>query len=279
MRKSKQFIGSLMLLLAALMWGLSYGIQNILSQNMKDFTIIFFKGFGGFFLLLFCFFKHRSFDLKTIVCGAIVGLVNGTGLILQQIGISNTSVSKASFISSLYIVFVPIFGYMVKRRPKFKFWIAIVMACVGMYFLCFNGEMSINDGDLITLLAAVTFGLQIVLIDVFVRDCDLLVFCGVQQATVALMSGIIMLIFERPNFQEFGNVIWPILYVMFVSGLAAQILQNRYQKDVEPALASLLMSFESVFGALGGWLLLNQTLSTREIIGCAIIFVSILIAE
>lgn len=279
MKDKKKLIGSVMLMLAALMWGASYSIQNIMAGSLKTFTVIFLKGFGGFLLLLFCLIQKREFSKKAIIYGTLIGVVNGAGLIFQQIGISNTSVSKASFISALYIIFVPVFGLFTAKKPKKKFWLAICLACVGMYFLCVNGALTISYGDLITLVGAACFGLQIVLIDSYIVGCDVLVFCGFQQATVSIISGILMFVIEKPQLSDFNGLLWPILYVMLVSGLIAQIMQNRYQMDVEPTLASLLMSLESVFGALGGWLILNQTLTFREIIGCVIIFIAILIAE
>lgn len=277
--KDKKLIGSLMLLIAALLWGGSYGIQNILSNHLGTYTIIFIKTMTGIVLLGICFLLKKEINEKTILAGIIVGIVNGCGLIFQQTGIANTSVSKASFITGLYVVFVPVLGLFTRKKPKRKFWLAICIAFLGLYMLCMQGTESLGKGDLAVLISAVFFALQIILIDKYASEVDPLPFCAFQQITIAFISGTLMLVLEKPQNIDFSNIILPIIYTAFISGMAAQILQNKYQKFVEPTVASLIMSLESVFGTLSGWLLLNQTLSLKEVIGCILIFISIIIAE
>lgn len=276
---NKKLIGSLMLLFAAMLWGGSYGMQSILSNSFGTYAIIFIKTVSGFLLLGLCALQKKKFDKTVILSGILVGVVGGIGLILQQIGIENTSVSKASFLSGLYVMFVPIIGLFTKKKPKKKYWLAIGVAFVGLYLLCMSGDEKIGYGDIVTLFAAIFFALQIVLIDKYVSLVDPLLFCGFQQSTVAVMSGIMMLLFETPDFSNATSMIGPMLYVSLLSGLLGQALQNKYQAYVDPTVASLIMSLESVFGTLGGWLLLNQTLTTNEIIGCVLLFASIIIAE
>lgn len=277
--KNKKLIGSLMLLLAAMLWGGSYGMQSILSNRFGTYAIIFIKTVSGFLLIAFCALQKKKFTKTVVLSGILVGIMNAFGLILQQIGIENTTVSKASFLSGLYVMFVPIIGLFTKKKPKKKYWLAIAIAFVGLYLLCMSGGEKIGYGDIITLFAAMFFALQIVLIDKFVSQVDPLLFCGFQQSTVAVISGIMMLIFETPDFSNISSMIGPMLYVSFLSGLLGQILQNKYQAYVDPTVASLIMSLESVFGTLGGWLLLNQTLTINEILGCILLFVSIIVAE
>jgi len=268
-----------MLLLAAILWGGSYAMQKIMADSLGTFSIIFIKGFSGFLMLFFCFIFNREFSLRTISAGILVGLCNGTGLILQQLGLTTSNVSKVSFISGLYIIFVPLFMLLAKKKPKNQFWVAVIIACAGIYLLCMNESFILEFGDLITLVSTMFFALQIIFIHKYSEGVDFVAFCGIQQATVATISGIIMLILEKPEVSDFGSEILPSLYVMFASGLVAQLLQNKFHKDVDPNLASLIMSLESVFGALSGVLLLGTTLSPRELAGCAFIFVSILIAQ
>lgn len=277
--KRKEYFGSLMLLISAMMWGGSYAVQNILSTSFQTYSVIFLKSVGGIVLLVFCIFARKKIDKKTLRAGFITGLTNCTGLIIQQIGIANTSVSKSSFISGLYVIIVPIFGLFSNKKPKRKFWLAVLIAFIGMYLLCMNGNESLGKGDLYVLVSIIFFAYQIILIDKYGKELDPLAYCAVQQITSATVSGSLAMIIEKPQFSNIGNMIFPVLYVMFMSGLVAQIFQNKYQKLVSPTLASLIMSLESVFGALGGMIFLHQFLTVKELIGCILMFVAIIIAE
>ncbi len=277
--KNKKYIASGMLLLASVFWGLSYSAQSIMSNKINTFTIITLKGFGGILLLFCAVITKRGITSKMIKSGIMIGFINGLGLIFQQLGLAYSTVSKTSFISSIYIIFVPIIELFTCKKPKKKFWIAVLIACLGLYFMCVNEELKINSGDLFTFCGSICFALQVIFIDKYSKDVDPVSFCAIQQTTISIMSAILMCVFERPKVSDFSGLLFPVLYVIFISGLLAQLIQNKYQKDIDPTLASLLMSFESVFGALGGLIILNQTLSIREIIGCILIFISILIAE
>lgn len=277
--KRKEYFGSLMLLITAMMWGGSYAVQNILSTSFQTHSVIFLKSVGGIVLLVFCIFARKKIDKKTLRAGFITGLTNCTGLIIQQIGIANTSVSKSSFISGLYVIIVPIFGLFSNKKPKRKFWLAVLIAFIGMYLLCMNGNESLEKGDLYVLVSIIFFAYQIILIDKYGKELDPLAYCAVQQTTSATVSGSLAMIIEKPQFSNIGNMIFPVLYVMFMSGLVAQIFQNKYQKLVSFTLASLIMSLESVFGALGGMIFLHQFLTVKELIGCILMFVAIIIAE
>lgn len=277
--KKKQIIGSIMLLIAAVLWGLSYGIQSIMSNKLGPYTVIFIKGFSGFFLFAYCLLFKRRFDKETIMAGILIGLINGIGLIFQQTGLSISNVSKVSFISGLYILFVPIIQMFTRKKPKNRFWFAVFIACIGMYFLCMKDKFVLSKGDIYSLIGAIGFAFQIILIGKYTQTSDFVPFCATQQMTTSILAGSLMLIFEKPQISDFSGLVLPILYAMFASGMIAQLMQNRYQRDVEPTLASLIMSLESVFGALSGWLLLNQGLTQRELTGCILLFISIIIAE
>lgn len=277
--RDKKLFGSFMLYIASFIWGMSYSVQNILAEKLGMYTIIFIKSFGGVFLFFGLLITSKKFTKKTIIGGTLIGTVYAIANVFQQLGITNTAVSKASFITSLYIMFVPLIGLFTKKKPKPKFWISVLIACVGMYLLCMSGEFSLNIGDIYALIGAILFAIQIILIDRFVKGVEVVSFVAVQQLATSIISGSIMIAVEKPQLVDIKSVILPVLYVMLMSGLVAQLIQNRFQKDVEPSLASLIMSFESVFGAIGGWLLLNQALTLKEAIGCLMIFVAIIIAE
>lgn len=276
--KNKKLIASLMLLLAAVIWGLSYSVQSMAS-NLNTFTITFFKCIGGFVLFILALIKKAKFSKVTIVYGTIIGVVCFLGCALQQKGLELSSAANASFISALYIVIVPVLGIFIGKKANKKVWIAIVVALIGMYLLCLSGEFKLRVGDAILLAASFFFAIQIIIIDKYINEVDALAFTAVQQLVAALLSGIMMVTIEKPPVNELLNQWVVLLYCALISGAIAQFLQNKYQADLEPAVASLLMSFESVFGALFGWLLLNQTLNIQEIMGCVLIFIAIVIAE
>lgn len=276
----KRLIASVMLLLTAFLWGMSYSMQSILSENLGPYAITFVKTSSGFLLLTFALITKRDFKKRTVFAGMLIGVIVAAGLILQQKGLETSTVSKVSFISGLYIVFVPLILLFAKIKPKKIFWLAVLIACVGMYLLTMsNGYGNICIGDFYTLVSAFVFSFQIILIGKYAQDSDIIVFCCSQQVTTAIIAGILMLIFDKPQLSYFTGNLFPIIYLAFGSGLIAQLMQNRFQKDLEPSLASLIMSLESVFGALGGWLLLNQVLTIQELIGCVLIFVAIVMAE
>ena len=277
--KNKKLFASLMLLSATLMWGLSYSIQAMSADNLGSFTIVFFKGVGGIFLLPLIIIGKKTIDSKAIVGGFLCGLVAFIGCATQQIGLELSTVSKASFITSLYIVMVPILEIFTGKKIKKMLWFSIGLALLGLYFLCFSSTASFSIGDLLLLACSFFFALQIMLIDRYSVQTDVICLSFVSQTTVALLSMVVMLVKEKPEMDVIMSSLASILYLVFISGMIAQTIQVVFQKDVGPSLASLLMSFESVFGAIGGWLIMSQTLSVREIVGCLLVFIAILIAE
>lgn len=268
-----------MLFIATLAWGLSYSIQSISSENLGTFTVVFFKGLGGLSLLPLLIINKHRFTFKEVLCGMAIGTAAFMGCILQQLGIENSTISKASFITSLYIIFVPLMERINGKKISKKIMISVGIALLGLYFLCFSKAETFGIGDLYLLICSVFFALQIILIDRFTRIYDPLALTFLAQSTVSLYSGIIMLIFEKPTMDAVMTSIVPLLYIVFVSGTMAQTFQVVFQKDVGASLSSLIMSFESVFGALFGWIVLSQNLSIREIFGCILVFIAIMIAE
>ena len=269
-----------MLLLCAILWGSSYGIQALMSQTVGNYTIIFLKTCSGFFLVGYCLLTNKCFNKKTISAGILIGLCNGTGLLLQQYALSTANVSKVSFISGLYIIFVPILSiFILKVKPKIRFWFAVVIACFGMYFLCVGERFVIEIGDIITLIATIFFALQIIFIHKYSDGVDTIAFCGIQQMIVATMCLPLMLIIDKPTVLDFKQIIFQALFMMIGAGTIAQLLQNTYQKQVDATLATLIMSLESVFGAISGVVFLNARLTPIEVFGCILIFISIIVAE
>lgn len=267
-----------MLLFAAVLWGLSYSVQASCT-NLGTFTVSFFKSIGGVVLLLIAVIRKERFNKKTIVGGTLIGSVATCGVILQQKGLELSSAANASFLTSLYIVFTPILSILVGKKPKSKIYLSIVVSLIGMYLLCIDGDFIIRTGDVLLLIGAILFAVQIILIDKFISDVDTIAFTAVQQVSGAVLTGILMLLLEKPSIINIGENIIQVLYLSLLAGAFAQLIQNRFQKDVEPSLSSILMSFESVFGAIFGWLILSQALSLKEIFGCVLMFIAMLIAE
>ena len=275
----KKTFATLMLLLATMLWGLSYSVQSVVGEVMTPFKIVFYRGIGGLFLLPVILVQKRKIDKDALIGGLVMGVMVFLGLLLQQIGISLSTVSKASFITALYIVFVPIIESFAGRKVGKKILISIALAVLGLYFLCMNSVNGLNIGDLSLLLCAIVFAFQIMFIDHYSKENDPLVLTMISQTTMAVLALIAVLFTEGIDPSAARTVILPLFYLAFIGGLFAQLLQNRFQKDLGPSLASLVMSFESVFGALFGWLLLGQVMSVRELLGCVLVFAAILIAE
>ena len=267
-----------MMVVASIIWGLSYSVQSLIS-DIGPYTITFFKTIGGLFLLIIALINKAKINKKCLFGGILIGTVAGFACILQQAGLAKTSAANASFITSLYIVFTPIIGLFLGKKINKKTYIGIAFALFGMYLLCIKDGLKLATGDLLVLVCAFLFALQIIFIDKYISDVDAIAFTAIQQITACFISGTLMLFMEGFNFNVVIKV-WPsLLYLMFLSGALAQLIQNRFQRDLNPSLASLLMSFESVFGALFGWLILNQALSFKEIIGCILIFIGVILAE
>ena len=275
----KQLFASFMMLLATLIWGLCYSVQSVSAADMGTYTIVFFKGIGGIFVLpLILIFKER-FTKEAVLGGILIGVCAFAGCAFQQKGIELSSASKAGFITVLYIVIVPLIQLLRGIRISRKMLLAILIALVGLYFLCITESLTFNVGDLYLLLGATCFALQIILIDHFVQKGGALVLSLVSQCAVALFSAIFAISTEVISLSAIKAAWLPICFIVFLSGAVAQTIQTVYQKDLEPGLASLLMSFESVFAAIFGWLLLNQTLTVKEIFGCVLVMIAIIIAD
>lgn len=277
--KNRKLFGSLMLFIATLLWGLSYSIQSISSENLGTFTVVFFKGFGGLAIVPLLIKKKHHFTLKEVLAGAAIGSAAFLGCVFQQLGIENSTISKASFITTLYIIFVPLMEMLGGKKIGRNIIISVGIALLGLHFLCFSGNEIFGMGDVYLLICSIFFALQIILIDRYTRIYDPLAMTFLGQITVSVLSGVLMLILEKPTMEAINASLIPILYMVFVSGALAQSFQVIFQKDVGASLSSLIMSFESVFGALFGWIVLSQALSLREIFGCILVFIAILIAE
>lgn len=218
---------------------------------------------------------RRTLILGGILCGAVMFLATT----IQQFGLLYTSAGKAGFITTLYIVIVPVLGLFFGRRAPFTVWVSAVIALLGLYMLSVRGDFTISPGDFLMLLCAVCFSAHIMLISYFSPRCNGIALSCIQFFTAGILGLLPMLLLEQPTVSALLSGWLPILYTGVMSCGVAYTLQIIAQKDVNETVASVLMSLESVFSVLTGWLLLDERLNSSELIGCALIFTGVLLAQ
>lgn len=285
--KSK-FKGPLCLLLCSLFWGMAFAAQSNAMNYMGPYTFVFLRSVITS-IVLFCAHplmvkarmlpagnrQNRAVLWKT---GALCGVFLVAATLLQQIGLVTTTTAKSGFITALYIVIVPILGLFIGKRPQITILLGVAMSLVGLYFLCMKDALRIEPGDLLTFFSAIVFALHILVIDRFGGELDSVLLSAVQFATAALLAGILAFTLETPTFESFAACWTSVVYVAVFSGALGYTLQIAGQKSTDPTIASLLMCLESVFAAIGGWILLNQRLSGHEMLGCALMLAASVVA-
>lgn len=277
----KKLIGTFMLLLASLFWGMSYPLQSMTSSDIAPYTLATIKNMGCFLMIPVLIIGKHKITKRDMLCGLITGVITITGTIVQQMGIEISSVNNASFLSALYIVLVPIFGLFLGKKPKKTVWLAVLLALVGVYFLCLagTGAFVFSKGDIYLLISVVFWTLQIIFVDIFVQKSDPYVMVFAQQLTCFVIATTMTIFYEKPDLSPLANMVPIVIYYATLSGIVAAFLQIRFQKDIDPSIASLTLSLESVFGTLGGFFILHQTLTGNQIIGSALIFISVLLGQ
>ena len=296
---SKKIRANLMLLLAALIWGSTFVAQTTASDTVEPFTFLFSRSFLGFLFLIpvICLFNLKTnkglangepkATLKPTKITLIAGIICGVALTIasysQQIGISlmtDNASGKAGFITALYIVFTPIFGIILKRKVPKIIALCVPIATLGFYLLCIKSDFTVEIGDLLTLLCAIFFSFHILVIDYFMeKGADPVKTSCIQFLAVGILSLILAFIFEKPDFTNIWNAKLEIMYAGFLSSGIAYTLQIMAQKDADPTSATLLMSLESVFAVLSGWIVLGETLSLKELFGCLLVFIAVILAQ
>ena len=290
MNNKKALRSNLLLVLTALIWGVAFVAQHA-GNEIGSFTFNAVRSFvAGIALLpVIFFFDARSARLsvpkppqdkkKLILGGICCGTVLFVASSFQQIGIGYTTVGKAGFITALYIIIVPILGIFLKKKVPLAVWLSVFIAAVGMYLLCITEKFTIGMGDLLMLACAFCFSAHILVIDHFSPHVDGVRMSCIQFFTCSLLSAVAMFLFEKPNLPDILSAWLPILYAGVLSSGVGYTLQIIAQKNTNPTVASLLMSLESVFAVLAGWVLLGQKLSLRELIGCVLVFAAILLVQ
>ena len=283
---------SLLLLLTATIWGVAFVAQSVSMDYIGGFTFNAIRNLMGSVTLLpviWVLGRTKSTEAKAeaspaerktlltggICCGILLCLASN----FQQFGIKYTTVGKAGFITACYIVIVPIIGLFLKKKCSPFIWAAVVMALIGLYLLCITDGFSIGLGDVLVLVCAFLFSLHILVIDYFSPKADGVKLSCIQFLVCGILSMIPALVLEHPQISSILTAWLPILYAGIMSCGVAYTLQIVGQKNVNPTVASLILSLESCISVLSGWVILGQKLSAKELLGCVIMFAAIILAQ
>lgn len=300
-----------LLFITAVIWGSGFVAQALGMEHVSPFTFTWARSLlGGCFLLVLIPIldvwtsreqhkaqdrsraENRSETMKGVkpadawknptlwlggfCCGTVLFISES----LQQFGLLYTAVGKAGFLTSLYIVIVPLAGILIGRRTSLNVWVAVVLALVGLYFLCMpKGEFSLSIGDTLVLACAFSFSVHILVIDRFAPLVDCVRMSCIQFFTGSLWGLVLMLIYEPPTLAQLLAALPAIAYAGIMSNGIAYTLQIVAQNGVHPTIASIILSAESMVSVLMGWLIMNQTLTLRELGGCAFMLAAIIIAQ
>ena len=284
-----------LLLLASIIWGFAFPMQKMI-EAVPPMAVIAIRSLIAvvvLFPLIFLFDRlqknNRHFVSKRgldftryeLLGGTLIGLVYGVASAVQQMGLTEgTDAGKGAFISALYVVIVPVIGLCFGRKIRPLVWVAIALSVIGFYLLCLKGDFSMTPSDLLILLCALLFAIHILLVDHYAPKCDGLRVALIQFVSSTIMMSALSLIFEGPvEFSVVLSCFLPLVYLGVASSGVAYTLQIIGQKGTSPAVSSILLSLESVFGAVGAALLLGERMTLREGVGCAIVFLAVLLAN
>ena len=285
----------LLLILTAVIWGGAFAAQSVGAEYVGPLTFLAARSWIGAIVIIPVIAvrdrilaarngenekpKNKT-QLRTLLLG---GAVTGTALFLasfsQQAGIAGTTTAKAGFITALYVVIVPILSVFFGRKVTGKIWGCVVLSVAGLYLLCMSGSFALNRADALMLLCAFLFSLQIMAVNYYSPRVDTVRLAWLEFVVEAVLATVFMLIFEPFDAASFRLALGSVLYAGVMSSGVAYTLQIVAQKKLDPTVASIAMSLESVFSALAGWVVLGQTLSIRELSGCALMFAAIVLSQ
>lgn len=309
--KTHKLRNTFFLFLTAMIWGAAFVAQSVSMDYIGPFTFICLRSvIGGLFLIPVIIVldgiqkknqnesanvvssENTLYNIETeekqrlswknkqlieggIVCGIFLFFAN----CFQQTGIQYTTVGKAGFITTFYIIIVPLIGLFFKKYCGILTWIGVVIALAGLYFLCITQKLTIQRGDALILCCSVLYAGQILAIDHYNPFVDGVKMSCIQFLTGGVLGAVFMLLFENPSIAMILSATGPILYTGIMSTGVGYTLQIVGQKGLNPTVAALILSLESVFSALSGYVFLHQVLTTRELIGCALMFIAIVLAQ
>ena len=302
---SKSITSSLLLLLAALIWGSAFIAQSLGMEHIGPLSFVCIRSFIGFFALIPVLLviqgiqkkkllsdssalseeDNKKLKLPKVIKGGIIcGIFLTLAMVSQQYGIlymteGGGNIGKAGFITTMYILIVPILGLFFKQKVSPRIWISVALAIVALYLLSVTDSFTVSVGDILLVASSFGFAAQILAADYFVKDASGVLLSCLQFLVCALITVIPAILIEKPTPEMILPAWQSLVYTGAVSSGVAFTLQIVAQKNLHPAVASLLMSCESVFAVLSGFIILGQVPSTHEMIGAAIMFVAIIIAQ
>lgn len=289
----KKIYGSLALLLAACVWGFGFVAQSVGMESIHPFTFQSVRCFVAAAALLPVIKGmdqmkkkrgawHQPTPEETRFLwkgGVLCGLVFTLAACLQQFGLQYTTPAKGGFLTSMYLILVPLLGLFLGRRPPKKIWFCVLIALVGLYLLSIKAGFTLAPGDGFEVLGALGFAFHILVIDHYAPHVDGVRLSCIQFFTSAVVAGVPMLLVERPSLSALLAAGVAIFYAGAISGGVGYTLQIIGQQYAEPVSATLLMSLESVFSMVGGFLILRQMPTPRELMGCGLILLAVVLVQ
>lgn len=287
MKQSKNTFSYFLLWVTAIIWGFAFVAQRKGMEFVGPFT---FNGvrflLGSLFLIPFIFFSKEGKKsgsakpkISLVLGGAIAASFLFLGASFQQIGIVNTTAGNAGFITSLYVVITPLLGLLFKQKLKLQIWAGVVLATIGLYFLSVTESFEIGKGDLMVLIGSFFFACHVLFISWISPQFNVLKISVLQFLITAFLSLIVAFSIEEVVLDSILKAAIPIIYGGVFSVGIAYTLQVAGQKKTKPSLAAIILSFESLFAAIGGWFILNEILDDRKILGCLLMLAGIIIAQ
>lgn len=286
----KKLRGEIILSITALIWGTAFVAQIVGMEHIGPFTFTASRTLIGALSLIpvILFMDRKGDNAKDEIQGSKKDLIKGGvacgiamffGLAFQQVGLQYTTAGKAGFITALYIVFVPILGLFLHKRIEKSVWLGVILGLAGLYLLSVTEDLSIGKGDLLVLSGTIFWAFHIITIDHFTHKVDAVKMSCIQFLVVGIISLLIAIATEEISINSLIQSAFPILYSGIIVVGIAFTLQIFGQRGTNPATAAIIMSMESVFAALSGIIILGETMSLRETIGCILLFAAVIVAQ
>lgn len=283
----KKYRNNLLLLFTAIIWGGAFIAQSSGMNYIGPWTFTSVRSFEAALVTFISYpilckllSLNSPYNKKeTILGGICCGLALTPATIFQQIGIQYTTVGKAGFITALYCIIVPFLSIFLKKKVSLQTWIAAIIALIGFYFLSITDSFSLSSGDSYMLLSALFFAVHILVVDHFTSNANGIIMSAIQFLVVGLLTIVPSIILESSSFAYIHEAIPSIVYAGVLSNGLGYTLQIIGQRDADPTIATLILSLESVFSAIFGFLILHQTLTIRELAGCILVFIGVLLAQ